>query len=82
MRSVYHVSYANCTPDEPSPGWYVGSETSVDIEGDGPTGPFLSWADANEARHQMLAEDAQSAAIAEEDEARERADHSQFGVGS
>ena len=42
MRYVYYVDASHVVPDEPSQGWYVGTEGSVDIEGDRPHGPFDS----------------------------------------
>lgn len=40
----YYVSYSQCTPDEPSPGWYYSRE---DEEGETTIlGPFVSKRDA------------------------------------
>lgn len=43
----YYVSYANCTTDEPSPGWYY---TETDEDGNETLrGPFDSKAEALDA---------------------------------
>lgn len=57
MRLVYFVGSERVTPDEPSAGWYVGCEGSVDIDGDGPRGSFEDRRQAIDYQYDLMRHD-------------------------